>query len=141
MGPSPRRHFENLTGSVADDFSANAMAAVLSLGGAFPSLASTDAWTVNDCMKRRTATVIVCIVDAAAWVFVAFATFLSGSDAATKGLDEGAGLVVTALYFVTGAPALALTLLGRAPAMALTLALAFPAALAALFVAAIMAFA
>jgi hypothetical protein len=92
-------------------------------------------------VKRRTATLIVCLVDAAAWAFVAFATFMSGSDPATKGLDEGAGLVLTALYFVTGAPALALTLWGRAPATALTLALAFPAALVALFVVAIMVFA
>jgi len=92
-------------------------------------------------MKLRTATIIVCLVDAAAWVFVAFATFLSGSDAATKGLDEGAGLIVTALFLVTGAPALALAFLGRAPKTALTLAFAFPAAFAALFVAAVIAFA
>jgi hypothetical protein len=92
-------------------------------------------------MKLRTATIIVCVVDAIAWGFVAIATFMSGSDAATKGLDEGAGLVVTALFLVTGAPALALALLGRAPATALTLALAFPIAFAALFVAALIAFA
>ena len=92
-------------------------------------------------MKLRTATIIVCVVDAIAWAFVAIATFMSGSDAATKGLDEGAGLVVTALFLVTGAPALALALLGRAPATALTLALAFPIAFVALFVAALMAFA
>jgi hypothetical protein len=92
-------------------------------------------------MKLRNATIIVCLVDAAVWVFVAFATFISGSDAATKGLDEGAGLIVTALFLVTGAPALALVLLGRAPKTALTLALAFPAAFAVLFVAAVIAFA
>ncbi|HEV8552284.1 MAG TPA: hypothetical protein VGR65_02710 [Casimicrobiaceae bacterium] len=66
---------------------------------------------------------------------------MSGSDAATKGLDEGAGLIVTALFFVTGAPALALAVLCRAPKTALTLALAFPAAFAVLFVAAVIAFA
>ncbi len=93
------------------------------------------------CMKLRTATIIVCLVDAAAWALVAVATFMSGSDAATKGLDEGAGLIVTALFLVTGAPALALVLLGRAPITALTLALAFPTAFAALFVAAVIAFA
>ena len=92
-------------------------------------------------MNRRTATIIVCLVDAAAWAFVAFATFTSESDAATKGLDQGAGLIVTALFLVTGAPALALALLGRAPIAALTLALAFPVAFAAAFIAAIIAFA
>lgn len=92
-------------------------------------------------MKLRNATIVVCLVDAAVWVFVAFATFMSGSDAATKGLDEGAGLIVTALFLVTGAPALALVLLGRAPRTALTLALAFPAAFVVLFVAAVIAFA
>jgi hypothetical protein len=92
-------------------------------------------------MKRRTATIIICLVDAAAWAFLAFATFLSGSDAATKGLDEGAGLIVTALFLVTVAPALALALLGRSPTVALVLALAFPTAFAALFVVAVIAFA
>ena len=92
-------------------------------------------------MNRRTATIIVCVVDVAAWVVVAFAAFASGSDAATKGLDQGAGLVVTALFLVTGAPAIALTLLGRAPTAALALALAFPVAFGAAFVAAVIAFA
>ena len=92
-------------------------------------------------MNLRTATIIVGLVDASAWAFVAFATFTSGSDAATKGLDEGAGLIVTALFLLTGAPALALALLRRAPTTALTLALAFPVAFAALFVAAVVAFA
>ena len=90
-------------------------------------------------MNLRTATIIVGLVDAAAWAFVAFATFTSGSDAATKGLDEGAGLIVTALFLLTGAPALALALLRRAPTTGLTLALAFPVAFAALFVAAVVA--
>ena len=92
-------------------------------------------------MKLRTATIIVWLVDAAAWVFVAFATFLSGSDAATKGLDKTAGFIVTALLLVTGAPALALVLLRRAPTTALLLALAFPATFVALFVAVVLAFA
>jgi hypothetical protein len=92
-------------------------------------------------MNLRTATIIVGLVDAAAWAFVAFATFTSGSDAATKGLDEGAGLIVTALFLLTGAPALVLALWRRAPTTALTLALAFPVAFAALFVAAVVAFA
>src|SRR6266567_539465 len=58
-------------------------------------------------MNRRTATIIVCIVDAAIWAFVAFASLTSQSDAATKGLDQGAGWIVTALFLFTGAPALA----------------------------------
>jgi hypothetical protein len=92
-------------------------------------------------LNLRTATIIVCLIDGIAWAFVAIATFISGSDAATKGLDQAAGLIVTALFLVTGAPALALVLLGRAPATALTLALAFPIAFAALFVAALIALA
>lgn len=92
-------------------------------------------------MNLRTATIIACLADAAVWSIVAFATFMSGSDAATRGLDEGAGLVVTALFLVTGVPAFALVLWGRAGATALILALAFPAALTALFVAAVVAFA
>ena len=92
-------------------------------------------------MNRRTATIIIGLVDAAVWALVAFAAFTSGSDAATKGLDQGAGLVVTALFLVTGAPALALALLGRAPVAALIFALAFPIAFAVAFVAAVIAFA
>ncbi len=92
-------------------------------------------------MKRRTVTIVVSLFDAAVWAVVAFATFFSGSDAATRGLDQAAGWIVTALFLVTGAPALALALLHRAPATALTLALAFPAAFAIAFVAAVVAFA
>ena len=91
--------------------------------------------------KLRTATIIACILDAAAWILVALATFMSGSDAATRGLDQAAGFVVTALFLVTAAPAFALILLGRAPVTALVLALAFPAIVAVAFVATILAFA
>ena len=91
--------------------------------------------------NRRITTIIIGLVDAAVWAFVAVAAFTSGSDAATKGLDQGAGLVVTALFLVTGAPALALAWAGRAPMAALMLALAFPIAFAAAFVAAVIAFA
>jgi hypothetical protein len=84
---------------------------------------------------------MVCLVDATVWAFVAVASLTSQSDAATKGLDQGAGLIVTALFLLTGAPALALTLWGRAPIAALTLALAFPAAFAAIFIAVVIAFA
>ena len=92
-------------------------------------------------MNLRRATFIVAAIDFAAWAFVALAAYFSGSDPATKGLDEAAGLLVTALFLVTGAPALALTLLGRAPATALALAIAFPAALAVAFIVAVLAFA
>ena len=91
-------------------------------------------------MTLRFATIIVSILDFVAWVFTAFATFLSGSDQATKGLDNVAGMVVTALLLVTGAPALVLALKGRAPKTALTLALAFPATFAVLFIALVVAF-
>lgn len=92
-------------------------------------------------MKLRTATLIVAAIDLVAWAFVALATFASGSDAATRGLDRAAGLAVTALFLVTGVPALSLAVLKRAPAAALALALAFPAALAVAIVATIIAFA
>ena len=92
-------------------------------------------------MNRKSVTIVVGLFDAVVWAFVALATFMSGSDAATRGLDQAAGLLVTALFLVTGAPALALTWLGRAPAVALILALAFPAAIAAIFIVALRALA
>jgi hypothetical protein len=91
--------------------------------------------------KLRTATIIACIFDAAAWILVALATFMSGSDPATSGLDQAAGFVVTALFLVTAAPACTLIWLSRAPVTALVLALAFPAIVAVTFVATIIAFA
>ena len=92
-------------------------------------------------MKLRTATIIVCLVDAAAWVVLAAATYMSGSDPATRGLDQAAGLAVTALFVVTAVPALALALRRRGPATALTLALAFPAVLVVVLVVTVVAFA
>ena len=61
------------------------------------------------------------------------ATFLSGSDAATKGLDNVAGLAVTALFAVTGLPALILACRGQWPRLALSLSLVFPLAFVAAF--------
>src|SRR5262249_37512211 len=87
-------------------------------------------------MTVRIGTIIVSVLDAAVWAVLAFSMFMSGSDPATKGLDEVAGVSVTALLLITAAPALGLILFGRALKTALTLALAFPAALAALFIAA-----
>lgn len=92
-------------------------------------------------MKLRTATILVCAGDFAAWAIIAFVTFNSGSDPATRGLDQGAGVFVTALFLVTVVPAVALALSGRAPVTALVLALVFPAGFMVAFVAAIMAFA
>ena len=92
-------------------------------------------------MTLRTSTIFVCLLNATACIFLAFASFMSGSDQATKGLDEAAGYTVIGLFLITSIPALALAFFGRAPKTALILALAFPAAFVALFVAAIVAFA
>ena len=92
-------------------------------------------------MKIRTAAILVCAVDAVAWGLIALASFVSRSDAATRGLDHTAGLVVTALFLVTAAPAIAMVFLRRAPIAALVLALAFPVLLVGAFLAAVMAFA
>ena len=91
-------------------------------------------------MTLRFATIIVSVIDFVAWIFIASATFLSGSDQATKGLDNVAGKAVTALILVTGVPALVLALNARAPKTALTLAVAFPAIFAVLFIALVVAF-
>ena len=92
-------------------------------------------------MNTRTATVALCALDAAAWALVAGATFMSGSDPATIGLDRSAGIAVTALFAVTGAPAIVLAWRKRAPTAALILSLAFPVTLALAFVVAVVAFA
>lgn len=91
-------------------------------------------------MTLRLATIIVSLLDFVPWVFIVFATFLSESDQATKGLDNVAGMALTALVLVTGAPALVLALKNGAPRTALTLALAFPATFAVLFIALVVAF-
>lgn len=76
----------------------------------------------------RAVTLVVAALGAALWLWLAKVTFLSGSDAATKGLDFVAGLGVTALFLVTVPPALILVWRGR-PSLALWLSLAFPLAL------------
>jgi hypothetical protein len=88
----------------------------------------------------RLATILIGVIDTAAWIVLAFLT-LTGSDPATKGLDAAASAVVTALFLVTGLPALILAVVGRAPKTALTLALAFPAIFVVLFVAVVIVFA
>lgn len=91
-------------------------------------------------MTLRFVTIIVSILDFLAWIFIASATFLSGSDQATKGLDNVAGMAVTALILVTGVPALVLALKARGAKTALALALAFPATFAVLFIALVVTF-
>jgi len=91
-------------------------------------------------MTLRTATLSGCLLDAAVWLFVAFATFNSRSDPATSGLDEAASYIVMVLLLITAAPALALTVFGRAPRTALALALAFSVPFAPWFIAVIIAF-
>jgi hypothetical protein len=59
----------------------------------------------------RTATLIVCLLDAEVWALVAFAMLNSRSDAPTKGLDEATGYIVTVLFLITAVPAVALILI------------------------------
>ena len=86
----------------------------------------------------RLATLIIALLDTAAFIFAVSVTVLSGSDPATKGLDNAAGWAIVALFLATAAPALVLLWRGRAPRAALALALAFPAAILA-FIAVIVA--
>jgi hypothetical protein len=92
-------------------------------------------------MTVRMAALIIGALDAAAWLLICAGTFWSQSDPATKGLDNAAGYVVTALFLLTGAPALWLAWRQRVPRPALVLAIGFPAAFAALFVVAVVVFA
>jgi hypothetical protein len=77
----------------------------------------------------RLATVIIASLDTLVFVGILFATLGSGSDAATKGLDNAAGVAIGALFLLTAAAALFLAARGRAPRIALALALVFPAAI------------
>jgi hypothetical protein len=90
-------------------------------------------------MSIRAVAILVALLDHAIWLAVGAVTFFSGSDPATKSLDNLAGLAVTALFLATGAPALMLAATGRAPRLALTLSIVFPAAFAVLFIVAIFA--
>ena len=75
----------------------------------------------------RIATLIIALLDTAVFLFAVSITFFSGSDAATKGLDNAAGWGMLAFYALTAGAALVLLWRGRAPRTALALALAFPA--------------
>jgi len=89
----------------------------------------------------RMATVIIGVLDAVVWLVVAAGMFFSTSDPATRGLDSMAGILVTALFLLTGLPALLLAWRGARPGLALALAVAFPATFVILFVAAMVTFA
>jgi hypothetical protein len=71
---------------------------------------------------------------------VAAVTFFSQSDLATKGLDMVAGMLVTAVFLLTGLPALLLAWRGAKLRLAIALALAFPAVFVLLFVGVVIAF-
>jgi len=92
-------------------------------------------------VNMRIATLIIGALGAVIWLVVVGATFLSQSDPATKGLDLVAGLLVTALFLVTGLPALLLAWRAAKPRLALALAIAFPATFVILFIGAMIAFA
>jgi hypothetical protein len=84
----------------------------------------------------RAATLIIGALDCLVGIGIALALFASGSDPATKGLDNAAGVLALVTALATGVPALMLWYLRRAPRAALALAIAFPVALIALVVAA-----
>jgi hypothetical protein len=86
-------------------------------------------------MRARWAALVLALLDTAAWLLIAGTMLLSASEPATRALDQFAALVVSVLYFVSGAPALLLAWKSRAPRVALALALVFPAAIAALLIA------
>jgi len=92
-------------------------------------------------MNARVAAFIIGTLDAAGWLLVCAGTFFSQSDPATKALDNFAGLAITALFLLTGAPALALAWRNRAPRLALALSLGFPGGFVLLFIVAVAAFA
>lgn len=82
----------------------------------------------------RLATLIIALLDTAIILFAVSVTLFSGSDPATKGLDNAAGWAALVVFLSTAAPALVLVAKRRAPRTALAFALAFPAAIVAFFV-------
>jgi hypothetical protein len=92
-------------------------------------------------MNVRVNTIIIGLLDAAATAAIAVNCYYSTSDNATIGFDYAAGVIVTALFALTGLPGLALAATKRTPRTALGLALAFPAMFVLLFVAVVIAFA
>ncbi len=84
--------------------------------------------------RLRLTTIIIALLDTALFLFGVSVTFFSGSDPATKGLDNAAGWAMVALFALTAAPALLLLWRKRAPRAALAFAIAFPAAIVAFIV-------
>jgi len=72
----------------------------------------------------RTATILICALGALVWLLFAYATFFSGSDPATRGLDVIAGVLMSALFAATIAHRLSLS--GRASHRARRWALRWP---------------
>jgi hypothetical protein len=91
-------------------------------------------------MNKRTITIAIALLDAAGCFVIVVAAYNSGSDPATIGFDYAAGAIASALFLLTGLPALILTYLKLAPRAALILALAFPAIFAVLFLTAVVVF-
>jgi hypothetical protein len=89
----------------------------------------------------RLATILLCALGVAVWAATCWATFLSGSDPATAGLDDAAGGAVTLLFALTTGPSIGLTVARRMPRLALWLAVLFPASFILLFLGAVLAFA
>jgi hypothetical protein len=92
-------------------------------------------------MRARTAAIIVGAADCVAAVAIALALLGSGSDPATKGLDNAAAWLSIALLLASGVPGLVLALLRRAPKFALVLTLGFPIGFILFYIAAVIAFA
>ncbi len=70
---------------------------------------------------------MVCLLDTALWIALVVACFGSAWEPATAGLDNVAGVVVTAVFLVIAVPAFVLAMMRRSPKVALTFAFAFPA--------------
>jgi hypothetical protein len=87
-------------------------------------------------MTMRIVTIILSLLDAIGWVFIARNTLFSESDPATMGLDKAAGWIVTILLLLTAVPAFVLALKNLRPKTALALALVFPVGIGALVTAA-----
>jgi hypothetical protein len=59
----------------------------------------------NGGVDMRRATLLLCLFDFGAWLWIALSLFNTGSDAATRGLDLGALGAVSILFGLTGLPA------------------------------------
>ena len=64
-------------------------------------------------MSLRTLVLLVASAEALLWALMVGNGLFSGSDPATKGLDRDLALMATAVFSVSGAPALGLAVWGR----------------------------